>query len=211
MMMRSNRSGISLAAAGLLLGASLVMPGFALAHCDALDGPVVTAAKQALEQKDVNAVLAWVRASDEPAIRAAFQHTLAVRAMGAQARDLADTYFFETLVRVHREGEGAPYTGLKPAGLDVGPAIPAADGALRTGDLAPLEHLLLGEAGKGLRHRFEEARAARNHSAGDVAAGRRYVEKYVTFLHYAENLHRLASPAPARHEPRDEAEKPHQH
>jgi hypothetical protein len=57
---------------------------------------------------------------------------------GRQAFDLTmAVYFFETRVCVHREGEGAAYTGLKPAGLDLGPDIPAADKALESGNPGP--------------------------------------------------------------------------
>ena len=45
---------------------------------------------------------------------------------------MADLYFFETVVRVHRAGEGAAYNGLKPAGLDEGPVIPIAEKAIET-------------------------------------------------------------------------------
>lgn len=112
------------------------------AHCDGLDGPVVKAAEAALEKGDVNFVLVWVQKDDEPEIRAAFDQTLKVRKLNSEARHLADRFFFETLVRVHRAGEGAPYTGLKPAGRDLGPAIPAADKALREDAVEPLVKLL---------------------------------------------------------------------
>ena len=44
----------------------------------------------------------------------------------------------ETVIRLHRAGEGAAYTGLKTAGADYGPAIPAAEYAVETGDLVKL-------------------------------------------------------------------------
>ena len=80
-----------------------------------------------------------------------FAKTLAVRKLNPEARELADLYFFETLVRIHRAGEGAPYTGLKPAGRDLGPAIPAADKAIETGALEPLLKLITSESTNGLR------------------------------------------------------------
>ena len=72
----------------------------ALAHCDGLDGPVVKAAKNALQTGNVNLVLIWVQQNDEPEIRAAFQQTLLVRKQSPEAQALADQFFFETLVRV---------------------------------------------------------------------------------------------------------------
>ena len=118
-----------------------------------------------------------------------FAKTLAVRKLNPEARELADLYFFETLVRIHRAGEGAPYTGLKPAGRDLGPAIPAADKAIETGAVEPLVKLITSESANGIRERFQNLTAAKKFSAEDVNAGRQYVKAYVEFVHYVEGLH----------------------
>lgn len=94
-----------------------IVSSTASAHCDGMDGPVVKAARAALETHDPRLVLIWVQKKDEAEVRQAFQSTLAVRDLSPEAKELADRYFFETLVRLHRAGEGAPYTGLKPAGV----------------------------------------------------------------------------------------------
>src|SRR5512138_1146007 len=135
------------------------LPSVARAHCDTLDGPVVLTARKALETGKLNPVLAWVRPQDEAEIRAAFSRAQAVRKAGGPARDLADTWFFETLVRVHRAGEGAPYTGLKPAGRDPGPAVRAADAAVASGSPAEVEKLLVASVKEGLHERFHAVKA----------------------------------------------------
>jgi hypothetical protein len=168
---------------------ALGTPSRALAHCDGLDGPVVKAAQQALDTRNVALVLIWVQSTDEPEIRAAFEHTLAVRALSPQAKELADQYFFETLVRVHRTGEGAPYTGVKPAGRDLGPAIPAADKAIDDGSIEPVATLLTDAMNAALREHFNEALSAKAFKPNDVVAGREYVKAYVEFIHYVERLH----------------------
>jgi uncharacterized protein DUF6448 len=175
------------------LGMTLLATRPAFGHCDTLDGPVVTLAKRALEAGDVNLVLPWVPKADEPEIRRAFSHAVSVRKLGPEARQLADTFFFETLVRVHRASEGAPYTGLKPAGLDLGPAIPAADKALNTGSTQALEKLLGDVLHKGLRDHFDAARRRMNSDPGDVEAGREYVQAYVAYVHYVEALYAAAT------------------
>ena len=81
------------------------------AHCDTLDGPVVQTARIALEKGDIKPLLKWVRVEDKKEIQGAFEKTLAVRAKGAETKELADMYFFETLVRIHRAGEGVEITG----------------------------------------------------------------------------------------------------
>jgi hypothetical protein len=105
-------------------------------------------------------------------------------------------YFFETLVRVHRAGEGAPYTGLKPAGFYLGPAIPAADEALETGSPDKLVKLLTDATENGTREEFSKVMEKRNFNANNVSAGREYIEAYVPFIHYVERVYEAAT-APA--------------
>ena len=119
--------------AAVVAGLTLLSYQKLAAHCDTLDGPVVASARIAIEKGDVTPVLMWVRDAHESMIRDVFARTLAVRSKGPEARDLADTYFFETLVRVHRDSEGAPFTGLNPAGTDLGPALIEADRSLESG------------------------------------------------------------------------------
>lgn len=160
----------------------------AYAHCDTLDGPVVQTARVSLEKGDITPVLKWVQAEDEKEIQAAFQKTLAVRSRGAEAKDLADMYFFETLVRIHRAGEGAPYTGLKP-GEAVDPAIAMADKALESGSVDKLVDVLTEAMANGIRERFQRTKETQKHADDSVAAGREFVKAYVIFTHYAEGLH----------------------
>jgi Family of unknown function (DUF6448) len=176
----------------------VVHPRPALAHCDTVDGPVVRDARTALETRDVTPVLKWVAAEKEGEIRQAFAHALAVRGLGPDAQSLADRFFFETVVRVHRQGEGAPYTGLQPAGAVVEPGIAASDRALETGSADALVALAAGEVEQGLRSRFKRVGEARTHAADSVASGRRYVAAYVEFIHYAEGVMQAAS-GPAGH------------
>jgi len=163
------------------------------AHCDGMDGPVVQAARRALESRDVNLVLIWVQKKDEPELRRVFLETLAVRSLNADAKELADRNFFETLVRLHRVGEGAPYTGLKPAGRGLGSAIPAVDKALAEGSAGQLGQLLTSAIQVGLQEHFEKARAKKSFRSDDVAAGRDYVQAYVELVHYVERMYQASA------------------
>jgi hypothetical protein len=170
----------------------------AFAHCDTLDGPVVQTARIALEKGDVTPLLKWVRPDDEKEIKAAFMKTLTVRKQGDEAKKLADKYFFETLVRIHRAGEGAPYTGLKP-GEAVDPAVALADKALENGSIDKLVNVLTNAMVNGIRERFAKAYENHKHADDSVAAGREFVESYVIFTHYVEGLHGLIKDGAAHH------------
>jgi hypothetical protein len=189
--MNSKRILALIPAPTLALALTLGVAAPAAAHCDSLDGPVVTAARHALETGDVNLVLVWVRPQDEPEIRQAFRKTLTVRGLGDAARELADRYFFETLVRVHRAGEGEPYTGLKPAGYEAPAGIAAADRAIDAGALEGLDVELAEHAAATLRDRFEHVQELKSYDPSDVEAGRAYVRAYVELIHFVENLYGL--------------------
>ncbi len=177
-----------------LAGALLLWPSGAQAHCDSESGPVATAAVAALDKKNVNLVLPYAPAEAEPELAAAFAQALAVRGKGAEAKALADRYFMETAVRLHRAGEHAPYTGLKPAGTDFGPAIPAAERAIETGSPDEVLALLGREVNHGTTHRLEEvARAAgatREPASKDgVEAARERVSAELAFVGYVEGIY----------------------
>lgn len=195
---------------GICLAISMIVPRIGWAHCDTLDGPVIATAKTALEKGDVTPVLKWVKKENEGEIRDAFKKTMGVRTKGPEAKDLADMYFFETLVRVHRAGEGAPYTGLKPAGTDLGPAIAGADKALETGSADEVVKLIANDVSAGIRDRFAIAYEKKKHADESVEAGREFVEAYVTYVHYVEGLHQAArGPKHAHHGKAEKAPKHH--
>ena len=172
----------------LLVLGGLIGATRASAHCDTLDGPVVAAARSALNTGDVTPVLKWVRAVDEQEIKAAFARSTAVRSKGVEARELADLYFFETVVRLHRAGEGAPYTGLKPAGADVSVLVKAADKAIEGESGQRLIDLAAHQAAATVKALLLEVKARRVHMNDSVAAGREFVAAYIELIHYLEQL-----------------------
>ena len=173
----------------------IVSPQVAGAHCDAVDGPVATAAERALDVKNVNLVLPYVPAAAEVELVAAFEQAVIVRGKGPEAKSLADRYFMETAVRLHRAGEKAPYTGLKPAGTDFGPAIPAAEKALETGKLDGVTALISDNVAHGLAERLRHVRATQTASKApstraEVAAARERASAELEFIGYVEALYR---------------------
>lgn len=175
----------------MLLGGFLAH-GQAQAHCDSLDGPVVQDARIALEKGDPFPVLKWVDKEHEEEIRDAFKQTMAVRAKGSEARALADRYFFETLVRIHRAGEGEAFTGLVAAS-SVDPGIAAADEALRTGSAKELATHLSSAVSEGINERFARAVERRKSAGSSTEAGREYVKAYVDYIHFAERINQLTT------------------
>lgn len=195
-----------------LLALIALMPVVSFAHCDGLDGPVVKAARQALAKGDVNLVLIWIQPGDEAELRRAFEHTMAVRKLSPEAEKLADHHFFETLVRIHRAGEGVAFTGLKPAGRDLGPAIPLAERAIESGSAEAPVRVLTSAVAEGLQERFKQVQSTKGFKSDDTRAGREYVKAYVGFLHYVEGLHEAVQAAGHEHTaPGKTVEHEHEH
>jgi hypothetical protein len=167
---------------------------------------VVRAARAALEQEAVELVLPYVHAPGEPEVRAAFDLAVKARVQGAEAREVADRYFFETAVRVHRAGEGAPFTGLKPAGLDVGPVIPLAEQAIATGDPTALAAFLSEAVDAEVGARLAEVVRLEEHSHDGVTEARAYVSAMLGLQVWAHKLHGAIRGGAHEHQPRAKAE-----
>ena len=170
-----------------LAAALLVTAAQAQAHCDSVEGPVVVDATAALGQGDVAPVLKWISAAQEPEVRDSFRKTLVVRKLGPEAQQLADTAFFETLVRLHRESEGFPYTGLKKGGNE--PAfIGQLESALAAGSVDDFAGLVGKHAEAGVKSKFAKALEAKKKVGGTPAEGRTYVAAYVDLMHYTKAI-----------------------
>ncbi|HNZ30159.1 MAG: hypothetical protein BWY84_00207 [Candidatus Aerophobetes bacterium ADurb.Bin490] len=160
-----------------------------LAHCDTVEGPLIKEAKAAFEKKDVTPVLKWVKKNDEKEIKLIFAE--AQKAAAAGAKEIAEKYFLENLVRVHRVGEGASYTGIKPEGTKIDAAVLMGDKALEKGSVKELTDKLTEHITAEVNKRFENAVALRKTADKSPEQGRKYIEAYISYIHLVENLHGL--------------------
>lgn len=169
-------------------------PAAADAHCDSVNGPVVAAARKSLDTGEVKYILAYVQPDAEAELTAAFKETLGVR-QNPQAQALADRYFFETAVRLHRAGEGAAYTGLKTQS-DYGPALDAAEAALDSGSTADVKVLLNNAMLTGLDAKYKAVVDARGRASVEdtVDAYREQAEAELIFEKYVDALYTAALP-----------------
>ena len=200
---RIERRGLVTMACVLTLAASaaLWMAGAdpVRAHCDTMAGPVIADAQKALAAKDVTPVLKWVKPEDEQEIKETFQKTLAARTSSPLAGEIADIHFFETLVRLHRAGEGEPFTGIKPA-TAVDPGLEMADRALDKGDVDEVSTELSKGITEKIRNLHTKALDAQRHKDESVEAGRAFVRAYVAYIHFVEKVHTMATETDEAHD-----------
>lgn len=171
----------------MLVGIILtLMPQKASAHCDTMDGPAVKDGRNALETGNINYAYKWIFAEYEEELKEIFDLSLKVRTLGSDAQEVADRWFLENFVRIHRAGEGASYDGLKPSGTAVDPVVVAADESIELGNMSPLKGLVTEGEYHALEEKFNKAIALKNFDINDIEASRAYVEAYVTFFKMAE-------------------------
>lgn len=176
-----------LTAAAVFAGCLILLPGTAWSHCDTINGPVVQEAKIALEKHDVTPILKWVKQEYEAEIKTAFASAIVVRDQGPEAKELADRYFIEALVRLHRAGENAPYTGIKNEPIE--PIIVMADQALIDGSVEEMIDKISDHISAGIKEKFMKVLEAKKNKDKSVDAGREFVEAYINYTHYIEGIH----------------------
>jgi len=166
----------------------IIFTSSASAHCDSMKVPVVKASQKALETGNINYVLIWVRAEDEKEIKEMFDKVNKVRAVGLEAKELADMYFFETVVKVHRMGEGELYTGIKPVGYHPEEGIEAADVAIEKNSLSEVLLHIPREKQEKVKELFTDIQSKKNYDVNNVKSGREFVAAYVHFIHLVEGI-----------------------
>ncbi len=160
----------------------------ASAHCDSYDGPVIKDAEKALETNNVNLVLKWVTTEQEKEITTLFQKTYELRNGDKEVYEIVEKHFFETLVRLHRETEGAPYTGLKPAGTTK-QIIQMTDKAIKENNLDDFLLKLNNHIDKVISEKYQKVSILNKVKEDSVEQGREYVAAYVEFTHTVEAIH----------------------
>lgn len=170
----------------LFLSMLILSTNVTFGHCDTMDGPLIADARKALGQNNVNYVLKWVSAANESEIRDAFNLVMKVKGLSPESKELSEKYFFDTLVRIHRDGEGVPFTGVKPSGTPIDEKVLAADESIEVGNLSPLTGKVSKDIIPELTKRFDKVMSLKNFDVNNVVAGREYIEAYVQFFKFAE-------------------------
>lgn len=179
------------------LTVSAIVADTVFAHCDTMNGPIIPEAKAALEKCDVTPILKWVKKENEAEIKQAFAEAVAVRAKGPEPKEMADRYFVETLVRLHRAGEGAPYSGIKDEPVE--PIVAIAEKALRDGSPEEVIMTISDHMAEAIREKFNKATTAKKDKDKSVETGREFVDAYVTYMHFVEGIHAAILSSPTHH------------
>ena len=171
---------------------SLISIQPASAHCDSFDGPALKDAARALETNNVDLILKWISVDMEAEVVPLFHKTYSLRNGDPEVYEIVKKHFYETLVRLHREMEGAPFTGLKAAGTTA-PITVMSDKALQTGDFDSLLKALNKHVNAQLQEQYEKVAALYKVKDNSAEEGRKFVAAYVDYTHSIEAVHDILS------------------
>lgn len=177
----------------------LLVLGFAStsqAHCDRVNGPVATDARKALETGDISHALIWITEQQADELNSTFEQSLKVYTKGDESRELAERHFMSETVRLHREAEGMPFTGLKSA-QESSEDIQTAEQALKSGNLSPVTDLLSREIQHKTNELYQDAMEAKDKRGQSVETGREWVDAYVKYIVYVHTLYQNIQAGPA--------------
>ena len=160
------------------------------AHCDSYDGPVIKDALTALDENNVELVLKWIDSHQEQEVIALFNKTYKLRDGDIEVYTIVEKHFLETLVRLHRETEGAPFTGLKPAG-SMTPLVEMADRSIETNSMKEVSKTVTTHLEEVLRERYAKVMELSKTKDNSVEEGREYVHAYVEYTHTLEALEHI--------------------
>lgn len=183
--------GLKLKMRSILLVFALILTSISgFAHCDSYDGPVIKDALKALDQNNVQLVLKWIEPQQEAEIISLFDKTYSFRNQDKQVYAIVEKHFLETLVRLHREMEGASFTGLKPAG-SMTPLVEMADNSIAERDVEKVVKTVTQHLEQVLRERYATVAKLSKTKDDSVEQGRKYVHAYVQYTHTLEHLEHL--------------------
>ncbi len=193
-----NKFKMKLAKITLLMGAMMFLSAPTFAHCDSFDGPVIQDAYKALQKEEAMYVMKWITADQEAEIKQLFDKTVQLKNEDAEIYSIVEKHFLETLVRLHRETEGAPFTGLKPAGSTT-PIVQMADQSIANRNLKPL----INDLGEHIQHvitdKYAKVMALEKVKDNSVEEGRAYVNAYVEYTHTLEAMEAILSHGGGHH------------
>lgn len=165
----------------------------ASAHCDSYDGPTVKDALTALETNNVKLILKWITPEQEKEVIQLFNKTYSLKSGDKEIYAIVEKHFLETLVRLHRETEGAPFTGLKHAGTTK-QIIKMSDQAISERNIDAFLAKFNNHIGKVIREKYAKVEMLDKVKNESSEKGREFVKAYVDYTHTIEAIHDIIVP-----------------
>jgi len=152
------------------------------------NGPVIIAAKKALETGNPNYVLIWVPEESENTLKNLLEKTFCERSTRKNIQNRGIDWYFESVNRLHFTCRWPHCPGMTSDGSDMKMIVSMVERAFETGNCEEICGVLPIAHTAEVKLRFHNVMNKRNYTVDDIAAGRAYVSAFIAFIAYLHNL-----------------------
>jgi hypothetical protein len=155
---------------------------------DEMQGPVVKAAKMALETGNVNYILIWLPEESENTLKNLLEKTCCTRSSRMNMKNRAYDWYFEMVNRFFNIGRPRDNLTIR-GGLAEKPLDLKVDKAIESGNFEEIRDIIPVTHEADAKQRFLHVMNMRNYPVNNIAEGRAYVSAFFDFNRYMHDLY----------------------
>jgi hypothetical protein len=161
------------------------------------NGPVIRAAKMAMETGNASYILIWLPKEAENTLKNLLERTYCENRTRKNTQNHSIDWYFKSVNRLHSRYGWPDYPGMKFKETDEETIALMVERAFESGNFEEINSIIPLNHSGDARERFHKVMMKRNYSVDDIAAGRVYVSAFIAFIVY---LHNLSSGSPGKSE-----------
>lgn len=146
------------------------------------NGPVMRAAKMALETGNVDYILIWVPEESANTLKNLLEKTCCERTTRRKARNHSVEWYMQTINRLHSEYFRPHDLNISTKTAEERRTILQVEKACETGNFDEIATVMQVTSDEEIRRRFNEVLDKSDYDVDNIAAGRAYVSAFTDFI-----------------------------
>jgi hypothetical protein len=146
------------------------------------NGPVMRAAKMALETGNADHILIWVPEESENTLKNLLEKTCCERTTQRKARNHSIEWYLQTINRLHSEYYRPHDLNISTKTPEERKTILLVERACETGNFDEIATVMQITSDEEIRQRFNDVLNKSNYDMDNIAAGRAYVSAFTDFI-----------------------------
>lgn len=155
---------------------------------DSHNGPMMIAAKRALETGKAHHILIWIPEKSENTLKNLLEKVCCKRRIQADGHDRIVDWYFETISRFHSGYYGPHNLNISTKTPEEKSIIFLVESACESGNFEEITTVIRDTPTGEMRQRFDDVMKKRNYCEENIAAGRVYVSVFTYFIAFVNNL-----------------------
>jgi hypothetical protein len=152
------------------------------------DGPVISAAKRALETGNAHYILIWIPEESENTVKNLLEKAYCERYTQKNAYNHIVDWYFETINHLHSVHYGPYNLTISTKAPEEKTIIFLVERTCESGNFEEITTVIQDTPSGEMRQRFNDVMKKRNYGVENIAAGRVYVSAFTDFIAFVNNL-----------------------